>query len=148
MLNTDKIEGSEWFVLDADKNPVRVSMREGAMAFGDLKARIVEQTQLYGDVEVSTVFLGLNHRYGEGPPLVFETLVFGGPYDGHMDRYSTWREAQAGHAAVVLMHGQFPAEWSLGGYWYALKAKLFMAIAKLCHSIADVCYSLAKWIRP
>ena len=50
-----------------------------------------------GDVKVSTVFLGLNHRFGDGPPLLFETMIFGGPYDQNEDRYSTWEEAEAGH---------------------------------------------------
>lgn len=52
-------------------------------------------------VKVSTVFLGLDHSFGAGAPLIFETLVFGGPLDGEMDRYGTWDEAQAGHDAMV-----------------------------------------------
>lgn len=52
-------------------------------------------------VHVSTVFLGLNHSYVEGPPLIYETMVFGGPLDGEQDRYSTWDEAELGHAAMV-----------------------------------------------
>ena len=52
---------------------------------------------------VSTVFLGLNHRFGPGPPLLFETLIFGGKRDQAMWRYSTWDEAEAGHAAAVAM---------------------------------------------
>ena len=49
-------------------------------------------------VRVSTVFLALNHRFGSGPPLLFETMVFGGDYDFEQERYSTWEEAEAGHA--------------------------------------------------
>ena len=48
-------------------------------------------------VRVSTVFLGLNHNFEDGPPLIFETLVFGGDLDGEMRRYSTWEEAENGH---------------------------------------------------
>ena len=54
-----------------------------------------------GDVRVSTVFLGLNHNFGDGAPILFETLVFGGPLDGEMDRYTTWEQAEAGHKAMV-----------------------------------------------
>lgn len=50
---------------------------------------------------VSTVFLGLNHQFGIGLPLVFETMVFGGPSDGDCHRYSTWEQAEKGHMAVV-----------------------------------------------
>ena len=44
-----------------------------------------------GPVFVSTVFLGINHQhYGDGPPLVFETMLFndGEPYG--QGRTSTW----------------------------------------------------------
>lgn len=35
------------------------------------------------------------------PPIVFETLVFGGPFSDEMDRYCTWAEAVEGHARMV-----------------------------------------------
>jgi hypothetical protein len=54
-----------------------------------------------GDVRISTVFLGLDHSFGGGRPLIFETLVFGGPLDGEMERYSTWDEAEAGHKQMA-----------------------------------------------
>jgi hypothetical protein len=63
--------------------------------------RHVARTMI-GDVRVSTVFLGLDHSFDpKGPPLLFETMVFGGPLDGEQDRYSTWQEAEKGHAAIV-----------------------------------------------
>ena len=49
------------------------------------------------DVTISTVFLGINHNFGEGKPILFETMIFGGGLDGEMDRYSTWEEAEEGH---------------------------------------------------
>lgn len=60
-------------------------------------------------VRVSTVFLGIDHQFGDGPPLVFETMVFiddpsnpdenyRGDYD--MERYSTWDAAILGHIAM------------------------------------------------
>lgn len=53
---------------------------------------------------VSTVFVGLDHRhFGEGPPLIFETMVFGGPLDGQCDRSSTWAEAEGAHASMLSL---------------------------------------------
>lgn len=49
---------------------------------------------------VSTVWLGHNHRYGDGPPLIFESMVFG-LGEELMDRYATEAEALAGHERVV-----------------------------------------------
>lgn len=58
------------------------------------------------EVTVSTVFLGLDHRmFGEGPPILFETLVFGGPNDGRMERYCTWEEAERGHKVMCGIVG-------------------------------------------
>lgn len=57
------------------------------------------------NVVVSTVFLrGIDHSYGSGPPLLFETMVF--PENSlnelYCQRYSTWEEAERGHQLVVL----------------------------------------------
>lgn len=53
---------------------------------------------------VSTVWLGLDHRFGYGPPLIFETMVFASE-DSYMglecDRYSTEAAAIEGHARMV-----------------------------------------------
>lgn len=54
-----------------------------------------------GTARVSTVFLGLDHSFGDGPPLLFETMVFGGKMDGETWRYETWEQAAAGHKAVI-----------------------------------------------
>jgi len=51
-------------------------------------------------VRISTVFLGLDHAYGGGPPMIFETMVFDGPLDQEQDRCSTWEEAEATHAKM------------------------------------------------
>jgi hypothetical protein len=67
-----------------------------------------------GDAKVSTVWLGLNHEFMPGrPPLIFETMIFGGEYADYCVRYSTEAAAAAGHAAVVaaLTAGQTPPDW-------------------------------------
>lgn len=66
--------------------------------------RIVQQTHFDPDILVSTVFLGLDHRFGgRGPPLLFETMAFGiSMEDGDMQwRYSSWDDAETGHKAAV-----------------------------------------------
>jgi len=51
-------------------------------------------------VLVSTVFLGIDHRFTpDRRSLLYETMIFGGSYDEEMERYSTHAEALAGHAA-------------------------------------------------
>ena len=62
--------------------------------------RTIARTQI-GDALVSTVFLGLNHRFGPGSPLLFETMVFGGELEGETERYETIDEARIGHEQMV-----------------------------------------------
>lgn len=53
-----------------------------------------------GDVRVSTVFLGIDHQFGDGPPILFETMVFGGPLDEEQERCSTYEEAERMHLVM------------------------------------------------
>lgn len=63
-----------------------------------------------GEIHVSTVFiLGINHAFGDGDPLLFETMIFDGPMDGYQTRYSTWEQAEAGHKkALETLFQQVP----------------------------------------
>lgn len=71
-----------------------------AQWFQTANRRVAHDT--VGDVRISTVFLGLNHNFfDDGPPLIFETMVFGGQLDDATERYSTYAQAESGHAAMV-----------------------------------------------
>lgn len=54
-----------------------------------------------GGILVSTVFLGIDHSFGNGPPLLFETMLFDGPTDNELMRCSTYEQAEAQHRAAV-----------------------------------------------
>lgn len=56
-----------------------------------------------GEVEVSTVFLGIDHNFAGGEPILWETMVFGGKHNDFQQRYSTKEMAIAGHRAAVGM---------------------------------------------
>jgi hypothetical protein len=58
-----------------------------------------------GKVHVSTVFLGRDHGFGRGLPVLWETLVFGGVLDGEMQRYTSLADALAGHQAMCTRVG-------------------------------------------
>lgn len=65
------------------------------------KERIVQQDWI-GKVHVSTVFLGFDHCFGDvGPPLLYETMIFGGPLGGYQERYSTVEDAWIGHTEAL-----------------------------------------------
>lgn len=63
-------------------------------------SRKVARTDISPGVFVSTVFLGLDHNYGDGEPHIFETMVFGGDSDGDMERCATWEQAERQHAEM------------------------------------------------
>jgi hypothetical protein len=50
---------------------------------------------------ISTIFLGINHSHGDGPPLLFETMIFSNREGEYQDRYSTWDEAEKGHQTAL-----------------------------------------------
>ncbi len=74
-----------------------------------------------GDIRVSTVFLGLDHSFGDGPPLLWESMAFGAPelrkifgrkrpiredmgvqFESlDQRRYATREDALRGHAEMV-----------------------------------------------
>jgi len=85
---------------DRDGNPI--SDEEAARLFRDFDERRVAYNQ-FDDVEVSTVHIVFNHRFSDGPPLIFETMIFGGEYDQHQWRYSTLDDALEGHQRVCVL---------------------------------------------
>ena len=77
----------------------------------DMDYKRVELTHV-GGLTVSTVWLGLDHAFNGGPPVIFETMVFdawgedghvGDEVDGHTRRYSTEAQARTGHNATVIL---------------------------------------------
>ena len=55
------------------------------------------------DVRISTIFLGLDRNYFDGPPTLFETMIFGGEHDQYQERYSTKEEALIGHQEAIAL---------------------------------------------
>ena len=88
---------------------------EWARMFEAADRRVGDDTVVCGDesVRVSTVFLGLDRSFGYGPPLIFETMVFGGPpqIDQWQRRYTTEVGARRGHAATVAALQRADLRW-------------------------------------
>ena len=88
------------------------TLEEFARRFEDPLEREVWTSELADGVMVSTIWLGINHSFGDGPPRLFETAVFHGMKQIRANlarRYSTEAEARAGHAAVVAaLTGEAP----------------------------------------
>jgi hypothetical protein len=95
------MEPTRRYVLDGQTPVAEPDVFRWARWFETVNRR-VDVTDL-GACVVSTVFLGIDHQYRDGgPPLLFETLVSGGPADGDMERTSTWETAKDAHTRMVL----------------------------------------------
>jgi hypothetical protein len=89
------------YILDEHHHPVEEPSFLRWAEWFETRNRIVDRTDINPKTYVSTVFLGMDHRYyGHGPPILFETMIFGGPLDGQTWRYSSWDDAQTGHYAA------------------------------------------------
>jgi hypothetical protein len=90
------------YILNANGNPVREpDLIKWAKWFD--KADLTVGRKYVGTVFVSTVFTALDYKFTEtGPPILWETMVFGGKFDQYQDRCSGSREqAEAMHARIV-----------------------------------------------
>jgi hypothetical protein len=129
-----------YWILDDNSTPVKTeSVFEWAQWF-ETADRRVALTELDG-AEVSTVFLGLDHNYGMGPPLLYETMVFetegsnftlanSGPW-----RTSTREEALRVHQEVATSIEQELNSYH--GYMAGLRKEETARAAKKMVSIAD-----------
>lgn len=112
-----------WYGLDDEGNPVARgdAPRDGDFAdrfdatLGLRCWRVARTDKILGtDAYVSTVFLGLDHSFGdEGPPILWETMAFNipGTDDEFSDRYDNRAAAVAGHAAAVAEVTRRIREW-------------------------------------
>ena len=96
----------DMYVLDDDnRTPVRCDdIKVWGRWFGENREKkIVKQDDVLGS-RVSTVFLGLNHEWVFNlPPLLFETMIFGGEHDLYCERCTTWDQAVIQHKRAVEM---------------------------------------------
>lgn len=63
--------------------------------------RVVRQDKVSRNVLVSTVFLGFDHSFGTGEPVLWETMIFGGPEDQYQERYTSLNAALKGHQRAL-----------------------------------------------
>ena len=90
------------YVLDADDHVVGVFDLNTWGRFMEDGSRRVGYTEITSECQVSTVFIGMDQRlFGEGPPVLFETMIFGGPLADSQWRYASHDDAMTGHRMAV-----------------------------------------------
>lgn len=101
----------KYILTEAGEAVLEPDIRKWAQWFENSgQRRAVEQTTLPGGTLISTVFLAVDHGFAGGLPVLWETLIFGGPLDGAMDRYTSREDAEAGHKHYVELARQAEQE--------------------------------------
>lgn len=106
---------SDWYILDENYNPVKASVedwnewdrRRGSDPDIHFKfEKVVGAIEFY----VSTNFLGLDHRYDDLVPVLWESMAFVDTFGRNSKtmgkelcqiRYSTYVDAKAGHERLI-----------------------------------------------
>lgn len=100
------------YTLDEAGNPQpEPNLMKWAQWMETIENKIVQQDRFdQGDqsILVSTVFLGLDHSFKEITgkdvlPVLWETMIFGGPHDQYQDRYTSKEDAIAGHQVALKL---------------------------------------------
>jgi hypothetical protein len=108
--------GSDLYVLDDEGRPIQLDRSTPdyeliwARFFEQHDRRIVQQ-DVIGPYWVSTIFLGIDHAWGGGAPVLWETMVFadkklegdGFPIDFDQRRYRSREDAIAGHVTTCQL---------------------------------------------
>lgn len=106
-----------WHVLDRDNDHPKPVSHEEYERWLKHKERVgvtwrILQSRVAG-LFVSTVFLGLDHGMGQGPPVLWETMIFGNLHgDEFQERYTSHTEAVRRHLQILehLAHDRPLAE--------------------------------------
>jgi hypothetical protein len=89
------------YILDDEGNPIKEpdSLKWETWFENNLEKCVVALGRLPNRIAISTIFMGVD--YDHKTPLLFETMVFGGPHNGWSKKYATLKEAQAGHQEIL-----------------------------------------------
>jgi hypothetical protein len=163
MISDSDLQSVQHWLLEVgpgyyDRKGVRIAnLLAWAQMFEDLDYKIVKQQHLWWGGFLSTVWLGLDHRFAnDGPPLIFESMLFGvhhGPdrafmpdkvddmdeilwreFAPEMDmtRYAREEEALAGHR-YLYRHWSKPqviGRYLLQALWNSLRETMYSAYAR------------------
>lgn len=112
----------EWYVENEYGRPVKISdLKEWS---GLLNVpRQVAYNYWFG-LRISTVFLAVDHNFGDGDPILYETMTFGWTEDGYWntfcERYHTREEAKAGHRRILHVVMAWPVIY----LWWWLRTQV------------------------
>jgi hypothetical protein len=90
-----------WYILNENNKPIRSTIVDCEEWLEKNPERKAVRQETIGDIFVSTVFLGLDHAWNSGIPVLWETMIFGGEHDQYQERYSSYEDALEGHQIAL-----------------------------------------------
>lgn len=96
------------YILDENQKPqLEPNILKWGSWFETANRQVARHSFKFRKVHVSTIFLGLDHRHfgfhPENPPVLWETMIFGGQHDNYQDRYTSAEAALQGHLTALLL---------------------------------------------
>jgi hypothetical protein len=91
-----------YYVLDQEGLPVPEPDLSKWASFFESSLRVLKQDTLPNGATVITVFLGIDSGFGSGPPILWGTMIFGGPLDKYEERYVSREDALTGHEEAII----------------------------------------------
>jgi hypothetical protein len=90
------------YILDDNGKPQREPDFGRWLAWMQAHDEPLAETDMAAGVRVSTRFVGFDQRRTQiGAPVLWETMIFGGPHDLHQVRYTSQAAAMRGHEKAV-----------------------------------------------
>lgn len=94
------------YILDKDGKPKKSDIKEWSKWWANSEANSEDRHIVMLDKlpsgEISTIFLSVDSSTSRtGPPILWETMVFGGKLDGEQRRYTSEAAAILGHKELV-----------------------------------------------
>ncbi len=92
-----------YYILE-NRKPVQVEDYEQWKRWLETANREVKRTELPNGIIIATEFIGQAECIDETkPPLLFETMIRGGIYNGTVLQYTTWEQAEEGHQKAIQL---------------------------------------------
>ena len=95
-----------WYILDENNKPIRSTIVDCGEWLEENPERKAVRQEKIDDVFISTVFLGLDHAWNSGIPVLWETMIFGGEHDQYQERYTSYEDALEGHQIALNLVNQ------------------------------------------
>lgn len=98
MLNTERCL---YYVLDEEGRPIPEPDLLKWAQFFESGTRVLRKDKLPNGISVITAFLAVDSSWGQGAPILWGTMILGGPDDKQEERYSSREDVIAGHEKAL-----------------------------------------------